>query len=120
MAKVRYSDVKRIVLAAFPEYRGRKCGVDPIRESGVRMTGTYWSDGYRDTYAAVNLETLQSITLPNFAPPEFGGPSIVPVITREHLGPNGAVVVHCQAGSRQYVRILAQPHNLPKLLAASV
>lgn len=46
----------------------------------IRLSGTYWDGGSRTSYSAVNLATCQSVALPQYNPPQFGGPTEDPLI----------------------------------------
>ncbi len=54
-------------------YSGRKVSIKA--QESVTLSNTYWSGGSRSTYYGLNLETLQTVDLPHFSPPQFGGPS---------------------------------------------
>ena len=57
----------RIIKAAFPDYRGNKIRITV--QAAVNITANnYWSGGSRTYLAFVNLETLESVTLPTQGP----------------------------------------------------
>lgn len=60
-------DLKAIVRAAFPSYRGRK-----IRETShiknSMNTNSYWDGGSRDTFVVVDLKTLRATPIAGINP----------------------------------------------------
>lgn len=58
--------VKRVVTAAFPQWRGRKVRVEyGVRSMSVR---SYWDGGSKSTFAGVNLATLETMPAPSSHP----------------------------------------------------
>lgn len=70
-------------------YDGRKIKIR-VTDS-VSLMGTYWDGGSRSTYSGLNLASMESVSLPQFNPPQFGGPSSPPEVP---LIENLAIVEH--------------------------
>lgn len=62
-------EVKRIVLAAFPNYRKQRAFVSAF--DGEININSYWDGGSKDEYALVHLATGQRKTLPTSTHPFF-------------------------------------------------
>ena len=82
-----HPEIKRVVLAALPNYKKHKAFVH-VAET-VSLSGTYWDSGSRSTYTAVRLADGYSLGAPQYAPPQFGGPRETPVVEI----PSGVVIV---------------------------
>lgn len=73
-------DVTDMARKVFPAYRGRKFRLD---RSGTPVNVTsFWSEGSRDYFAAINLSTSEVVAVPQNGTPFDGGP----------IAPNGVVV----------------------------
>jgi hypothetical protein len=70
----------------------------------VRLYGTYWDSGYRNTYYVFNTNNGRVTQLPQYAPVQFGGPKETPEHT---LAECEVMVIHAFAGTKQYVRIIS-------------
>jgi hypothetical protein len=46
----------------------------------MSLEGTYWNGGRKSEYFGFNLATMQSKEVPNYNPPQFGGPAITPTV----------------------------------------
>ena len=55
MGTLTRQEARKVAKLAHPEWRGLKVTVK--RGGVVSITGTYWTEGSRNTFAAVNLET---------------------------------------------------------------
>lgn len=55
-------EVSQIGLAAFPDYRGKKFSVDVFK--GPMRLDSYWDGGSKNSFAAVDLETLRAGAVP--------------------------------------------------------
>jgi hypothetical protein len=60
-------DIKSIVKAAYPSYRGRKIRISEHTSNGMN-TNSYWDGGSRDTFTVVDLATLQARPIPGINP----------------------------------------------------
>lgn len=106
--------VKEILKATFPDYKGRNVSILP-RVSPVNVT-SFWQDGSRDYFAAVELGTWRTMAVPQNGTPFDGGP----------IAPNGVVVPPGFAivehgifrGKSVAVRIYVNPENMAGLLLA--
>ena len=72
------ANVKRLARAVFPHYRGRKFSFQVVET--VALTGTYWDGGSRSSYGGVSLADYSAATVPQFEPPQFGGPTQAPTV----------------------------------------
>ncbi len=82
--------VKAFARATFPAYRGRKFRL--VTCERVSLSGTFWDGGSRSSYAAFTLaDSPRSASLPQYAPPQFGGPRETPVV---ELKPGYAIAEH--------------------------
>lgn len=96
-------EVRAICLAAFPDYSGRKFSVDAFH--GPRRIISMWSGGSRDTYALVNILTLQTIPI---------GQGIGDL---DELPAGAALVQHTIFNGRDLgCRVHVHPENLTPLL----
>jgi hypothetical protein len=109
-----HPELKAIVLAAFPSYKKHQAIIHTA--DSVSLSGTYWDGGSRSTYVAVDLETRRSKGAPQYNPPQFGGPKVVPEVSL----PNGIVIVEggTFCGKTATVTIFIRPDNMTKLLPA--
>ena len=62
-------DLKRLVLAAFPDYRKQKATLS-VFNGGVNIN-SYWDGGSRSEYRIVDLHTLRSSGTPSTSHPYF-------------------------------------------------
>ena len=112
---IEHKDAAPIVAKAFPHYNGhRQINVLPL-EQGVSVYNTYWDSGSRRKYVAINLETLDTISVPAVAPAQFGGPRDIPPITPAVLPPNCAVAV-LNEGRYTHIELYVASANIPKFL----
>lgn len=80
MIKVKLSpEIRDVIRAADPDYRKHDVYVHVVET--VTLSGTYWDEGSRDTYTAVNLSTRRAVPAPQWAPSQFGGPQAAPTVT---------------------------------------
>jgi len=105
-------NIQRLARAVFPSYRGRKFQFRATET--VTLTGTYWDGGSRSEYGGVNLSNFRAANLPQFDPPEFGGPASAPKID---IRPGMAVVEHSiSAGRDTGITFYIHPSDAPSLL----
>jgi len=111
MIKIPYSkEIREIVNQAFPKYRGRKCYLSVCSE--VTLHSTYWSEGSRSYWCAVNLSNLQ-----------FGhlkGTNVFPSFSQVEgltvpLARNVALFEHAYRGMSQWIHIHCHPDSLSDL-----
>jgi hypothetical protein len=67
-----YPKIKDLLKKALPNYRKRGAFLS-VCES-VAISGTYWSGGSRDSYIKADLSGRVLESLPQYNPPQFGGP----------------------------------------------
>lgn len=112
-ASITDPGIRKVVKAAFPDYRGRKIAVCPSeRPVDVR---SYWSGGSRSYFAAIRLTDMGVMGVPQNGTPFDGGP----------IAPNGVVVPSgCAIVEHEYfcgkdvgIRIHVNPDAISKLLA---
>ena len=105
-------NIQRLARAVFPSYRGRKFSFE-VADS-VALTGTYWDGGSRSSYGGVNLSTFQAASLPQFDPPQFGGPIQTPKV---EVRPGMAIVEHSIFRGRDAgITFYVHPSDAPQLL----
>lgn len=107
-----YPEVKRLILAADSSYRKHQATVVVVDR--VPLQGTYWSDGNRSTYNAVDMLTGRSAGAPQYDPPQFGGPRETPVVT---IPENVAIVeTGTSRGETARAYVYVRAANVTKLL----
>ena len=105
-------NVQRLAQAVFPSYRGRKFSFEVADK--VALTGTYWDGGSRSSYGGVNLSNFQAASLPQFDPPQHGGPIQTPEVEGR---PGMAVVEHSIfCGRDTGITFYVHPSDAPQLL----
>jgi len=105
-------NIQRLAQAVFPSYRGRKFSFQ-VADS-VALTGTYWDGGSRSSYGGVNLSNFQAASLPQFDPPQHGGPIQTPEV---EVQPGMAVVEHSIfCGRDTGITFYVHPSDAPQLL----
>lgn len=125
-------ELKRVICAAFGNYKKHKCYMSAFPESGMNIN-SYWDGGSRDEYALVDLTTFRRATMPTSTHPYFdvarygvhGENEHVSVdsrgnITLKHLPENFALVrsgTFCGKPATAHVYFNAA--NMPKLLEAN-
>jgi hypothetical protein len=103
-------EVKRIALAAFPDYRGRSFQVQTFQ--GPMDLSSYWSDGSRNYYSVIHMDTLKAADIPQGGSGHGDVPHRVSI-----LPPNVAVVEHTiYMGKDLGITIYVNQENLSKLL----
>lgn len=115
--KVRIGDpaVKRIVKAAFPEYRGRRVSIET--RTSLTLDEAFWGGGTRSWYVAVNLATLKSAP----ANAAITNPLRCPDAQTVDIPEGVAVVEHAHfCGKDVGIRIHVNPANVARLLPATV
>lgn len=107
-----HPELLALVRAVDPAYRKHKLYFDVCPD--VRLSLTYWSDGTRYTYSAVNLATRKVGQAPQYDPPQFGGPSTVPTVAI----PPGAAIVRTgiESGKQATAYVRIGPQDAAKLL----
>jgi hypothetical protein len=104
-------EVRRIVETAFPNYRGRQISIEAFTHP-LDLT-SYWSGGYRDYWAFVNITTGK---VGQVAENGSGFSGNTPRCERLQ---NGVALVRWTYGPRQWVKVYLDPSNLTKLLPAA-
>jgi hypothetical protein len=78
----KFNALRNIVSAGGPQYR--KHAVIVHIGTSAELYGTYWDGGSRSTYTLVDVRRIGAIrTLPQYAPPQFGGPMTAPQVPIE-------------------------------------
>ena len=108
-----YPEVKRIIRAADSSYKKHNATVVVVDK--VALSNTYWSDGNRSTYTAVDMLTGQSQGAPQYDPPQFGGPKETPVV----VIPENVAIVETGISRGDTVRayVYVRASNVIKLLS---
>lgn len=107
--KTNDSTVKRIALAAFPNYRGRKFRVEPFHPMSL---ASYWSEGSRDYFTLIHLETLRQLPIPQNGTPFDPG-----TIDASNLPENAVLACHSIfCGKDVGITLYLRPENMAKLL----
>jgi hypothetical protein len=107
-------ELLKVIRAADPNYRKRQATLSASETVG--LYGTYWDGGSRSTYTAVDLLTGRSKGAPQYDPPQFGGPRIVPEVAI----PEGIAIVQTGIfmGKTATASVYVNPANMAKLLTA--
>lgn len=109
-------EVKRIAMAAFPDYKGRTFRVETF--SGPMRLDSNWEGGSRSYYVILDLVSLRHATIPENGTPFSNGGKIERIT---ELPLNCAVVEHCLfCGKDLGIRIYVSEANLTKMLPAPV
>ena len=103
-------------IAAAIGYTGRKDM--SVREAAtIELQGTYWSDGSRSSYVGLDISRYPRVAaaaLPQYDPPQFGGPTTVPVVK---LHPGLAVVeLSIFMGKTMGPHLTVHPDNFAAML----
>ncbi len=61
-------------------FTGRNVTIRVNASGKMTLSGTYWDGGSRTTYYGIDLATCQTVALPTYSPPQFGGPVNTPVV----------------------------------------
>ncbi len=108
-------EVRAIAAIAFPGYSGKRFRVEPL--SGNMRLDSYWSGGSRDYYCLVNMETRQTIPIPENGTPFSNGGQI---FTLDNLPLNIALCEHSIfCGKDVGVKIYVHPDNLNRFALAA-
>lgn len=111
--KVARKAVAAVVAATFPTYKGRKITVVPTDR--VTFYDTVWGGGTRNSYAAVNLDTLQAGRLAVGSP--MGAAFHAIEGNSFDMLPGVVVVEHAIfCGKDSGLRIFVHPSNVPPSL----
>lgn len=111
--KVKKAQVRDILKATFPEYRGRKFKVEFTE--AIWFHDTNWSGGTTNTYVAVATDGLTARL--NVPAPWFNAVEG----TKKSLPLNMLIVKHTMfCGKDLGITIYAHPSHLPKWLPAEV
>lgn len=107
-------ELARVIKAAAPDYRKREATI--LVRDRVMLSGTYWDEGSRSTYHAVDLATLRSLGAPQYDPPQYCGPSTDPVVA---IPENVAIVkTGIFQGKTATATVYIHPANTAKLIGA--
>lgn len=101
--------------STFPEYKGRN--VEIIAFSGPKSLHSYWSGGYRDYWAIVELSTGCKVDLSEMVWAPFVRMDREYVLSG--LVPGYALFQHSYSGTKQYAKVHVLPDNLCKYLPSS-
>lgn len=111
--KVKKSEVREVIKAALPNYKGRRITVYP--QSSVGLHNLNWCEGTRSRYIAVNLtdlSTIQNEAINQIAPWENGYEG-----QRLEVPDGVAIVKHTIfQGCHEFVDIIVNGDNFPNLL----
>lgn len=109
-------EVRRIALAAFPSYTGRKFAVESF--SGPMRLDSNWEGGSRSYFVVLDLASLRHAVIPENGTPFSNGGQIERI---SELPLNFAVVEHCIfCGKDLGIRIYVREENLTKMLPPAV
>jgi hypothetical protein len=126
-------EIKRVILAAFPNYRKKTASFSAFSESGQNIN-SYWDGGSRDYYAVVELATMKRGTMPSSSHPYFDvarygmANKEDGVVKVDHVGnvtlkvlPEGFALVQTGVfcGKEASAHVYFNPANLAKLLPAA-
>lgn len=105
----------RIIRAADAAYRKRIFSLS-ARDT-VTIDGTFWDEGSRSTYTAVDIATGRASAAPQYAPPQFGGPRVAPAVPV----PPGVAIVRTgiSSGKTATACIYLNPADLAPMLPGS-
>lgn len=107
-------EIARVIRAADPTYRKQAALI--LARERVMLSGTYWDEGSRSTYHAVDLRTLRSLGAPQYDPPQYCGPSTDPVVA---IPENVAIVkTGIFQGKTATATVYIHPANMAKLIGA--
>jgi len=105
------ADVKKIALAAFPDYKGRKFAVK-IENSTINVC-SYWSGGSRDYFVFLRLDNLKTFEIPQQSvfDKKIQGADAVSLL------PGVVCVEHSYfCGKDMGITIYVHPENAPTLI----
>jgi len=105
---------RELVIATFGDTRRGTIKIEPT--DTVHFAHTYWDGGTRHTYAGICLTTKQRVRLPNYNPPQFGGPSEIAPYTTV---PGVAIVEKTDFRGRVFYTVYVHPSNAAKMLPAA-
>lgn len=102
--KARLAEVRSVVRAAFPDYRGRTFRVDT--SGRVTFSDLHWNGGTRSEYRALNLDGLKVVPVPAGSPwasPAEGLTVEIPIgiLVVEHqraCGKDCGIRIYCNPG----------------------
>lgn len=109
-----HPEVARLVKIADSSYKKHQATLRSCEK--LALSGTYWDDGSRSTYTAINLENGSSLGAPQYDPPQFGGFKTDPIVEI----PDGVVIVETGilCGKTATANVYVNPANLTKFLPA--
>lgn len=102
------AEARKLARACFPDYRGRRICVE--RQRYPLDPSSYWSEGRRSYFVAVDLKTGRKLEIP-----ENGSPFTRVAASRDGIviPPGFAVVEHLYFGTYQAVTI--HLHGMPQV-----
>ena len=110
---VKMAEVKGIVQAAYPGYRGRRVTLEADETLDVR---SYWDGGSRDYFVFVRLADRKTLAMPPQSPydRQIRGAEVAPI-------PPGFVCVEKSifCGKDVGITIHVNPADMPKMLPAA-
>jgi hypothetical protein len=100
------AEVREIAKLAFPDYTGKKFKVEAFQ--GPMRCDSYWSEGSRDYWVVLNLETGKSEPIPENGTPFSNGGKV-----SQELPINGALVLRAiSRGVEAGITIYLRPENI--------
>ena len=81
-------------------------------ETSYVVQHTYWDGGCRYSYSAVRIGDGKSVDMPQYDPPQFGGPTVPEQPTHAGL----AILEENSYGGRRHLHIYVHPDDAPRLL----
>lgn len=83
----------------------RKQTANVLSAVEVPLSGTWWDGGSRSMYFVYNLISQRATKLPQYDPPQYGGPKETPI----HVIADGTVLVrNDQRGQQKYITVYAR------------
>lgn len=125
-------EIKRLITAAFPNYRKTTASLQAFPEHGVNIN-SYWDGGSRDEYALVEISTGRRKSLPTASHPyyDIAGQGLLnadsPDVSVDHVGnvrlkrlPEGIALISAGTfcGKPATAGVYLAAENIAKLLPA--
>lgn len=97
--------VKNLIQAVFPDWNKKQVTIQPVEK--VSLGGMYWSGGYCNYYAVLELATMKGHVFPLDNPMRH-----ITEHTQE-MKPGFIVIQRTFSGVREYATIYCHPSNMP-------
>jgi hypothetical protein len=81
-------------------------------ETTYVVQNTYWDEGSRYSYSAVKLGDGKRAKMPQYNPPQFGGPTV----PEQPTHPGLVILEENSYGGRRHLHIYVHPDDAPRLL----